>query len=129
MEENPNIADVKDMVKHITDVAEKHVYHAMIGSEEEYLQVYGLTYHEEEHFNYINQLLHSRTTQVLDRIAESKVELKSTIPPPPPPPPQVPSQIIQEVEEVLRNIDLPVSLYKRQDNYWYHDNPRTIQVK
>ncbi len=87
MEENPNIADVKGMVKHITDVAEKHVYHAMIGSEEEYLQVYGLTYHEEEHFNYINQLLHSRTTQVLDRIAESKVDLKSTIPPPPPPPP------------------------------------------
>lgn len=58
MEENPNIDEVKKMVKNITDISEKHIYHAMIGSQEEYLQVYGLTYHEEEQFNYINQLLH-----------------------------------------------------------------------
>ena len=55
--------------------------------------------------------------------------MKSTIPPPPPPPPETPKEIVDEVEEVLRNIDLPISLFKRQDHYWSQDNSKTIQVK
>ena len=30
---------------------------------------------------------------------------------------------------MLRNIDLPLSLFKRQDQYWSQDNPKTVQVK
>lgn len=30
---------------------------------------------------------------------------------------------------MLRNVDLPLSLFKRQDQYWSHDNPKTVQVK
>jgi hypothetical protein len=29
----------------------------------------------------------------------------------------------------MRNLDLPLSLFKRQDNYWSQDNSKTIQVK
>jgi hypothetical protein len=65
----------------------------------------------------------------LDAIAESKVEVRSTIPPPPPPPPTVPEEIVQEVEQILNNIDLPLSLFKRNDNYWSPDNAKTLQVK
>lgn len=77
-----------------TDNAEKHTYYALIGTEEEYLQAYGLTHHEEEHFNYINMILHSRTVQFLDRIADSTIEVRSTLPPPPPPPAETPKEIV-----------------------------------
>lgn len=30
---------------------------------------------------------------------------------------------------MLSHLDLPISLFKRQDNYWSHDNPKTQQVK
>lgn len=30
---------------------------------------------------------------------------------------------------MLRNVDLPLSLFKRDDNYWSHNNPKTQQVK
>lgn len=74
-------------------------------------------------------ILHERTVQFLDHIADNKIEVKSTLPPPPPPPPETSKEIIDEVEEVLRNIDLPLSLFKRQDQYWSQDNPKTVQVK
>ena len=45
----------------------------MIGTEESYLQAYGLASHEEEHFNYINQILHERTVTFLDRIEKSAI--------------------------------------------------------
>ena len=73
LEENPNDPDIKRQLKVRTDNAEKHTYHALTGSEEEYLQAYGLTYHEEEHFNYINMILHERTVQFLDHIADNKI--------------------------------------------------------
>ena len=43
--ENPNLSDIKEKLRHQTYLIEKHIYHGMIGSEEEYLQVYGLSYH------------------------------------------------------------------------------------
>lgn len=55
--------------------------------------------------------------------------MRSTLPPPPPPPEPTPKEIEQEVEEVMRNLDLPLSLFKRQDHYWSQDNAKTIQVK
>lgn len=58
LDENPNDPDIKRQLKVRTDNTEKHTYYALTGSEEEYLQTYGLTYHEEEHFNYINMILH-----------------------------------------------------------------------
>jgi hypothetical protein len=127
--ENSNDPDIKRQLKDKTVIAEKHIYHALTGSEEQYLQAYGLTYHEEEHFNYINMVLHQRTTHFLDRIADSSVDVRSTIPPPPPPPPATPKEIVDEVEEVMRNLDLPLSLFKRQDHYWSQDNAKTVQVR
>ena len=37
--------------------------------------------------------------------------------------------MVEEVEHVVNNMDLPISLFKRNDNYWYCDNPRTIEAK
>lgn len=73
LDENPNDPDIKRQLKVFVSNSEKHMYHGIIGNEEEYLQTYGLTYHEEEHFNYINQVLHERTVQFLDRIADNKI--------------------------------------------------------
>ena len=95
LEENPNDPDIKRQLKNLTFIAEKLTYSALKGSEEEYLQSYGLTYHEEEHFNYINMVLHQRTTQFLERIAENAVEVRSTLPPPPPPPPETSREIVE----------------------------------
>ncbi len=36
---------------------------------------------------------------------------------------------MQEVEDILNNIDLPLSLFKRNDHYWSQDNAKTKQVK
>jgi hypothetical protein len=33
-----------------------------------------------------------------------------------------------EVNHVLNNVDLPLSLFKRNDNYWSIDNAKTKQV-
>ena len=30
---------------------------------------------------------------------------------------------------MLKNIDLPLSLFKRRDHYWSQDNAKTIQVR
>ena len=30
---------------------------------------------------------------------------------------------------MINNIDLPISLFKRTDKYWYQDNPKTIEAK
>lgn len=38
-------------------------------------------------------------------------------------------EMIAEVEHVMKNVDLPLSLFKRNDHYWYHDNPKTIEAK
>lgn len=29
----------------------------------------------------------------------------------------------------MRNLDLPLSLFKRQDHYWSQDNAKTVQVR
>ena len=30
---------------------------------------------------------------------------------------------------MINNIDLPISLFKRNDKYWYPDNPKTLEAK
>jgi len=68
MSETSGFEDIKNKISDMTNLTEKLTYHAVVNTEEEYLQVYGLSFHEENGFNYINQLLHTRTTQVLDLI-------------------------------------------------------------
>lgn len=40
-----------------------------------------------------------------------------------------PPEMVEEVEYVVNNMDLPISLFKRNDKYWSHDNARTIEAK
>lgn len=37
--------DVKQTIKKLAQIAEKHTFHAITGNEEQYLQTYGLTYY------------------------------------------------------------------------------------
>lgn len=68
LSENCNDPDIKRQLRNFCQKIEKNIYEGMIGTEESYLQAYGLASHEEEHFNYINQILHERTVTFLDRI-------------------------------------------------------------
>jgi hypothetical protein len=36
---------------------------------------------------------------------------------------------VREVEYVLSHVDLPLSLFKRNDNYWSIDNAKTKEAK
>jgi ATP-dependent HslUV protease subunit HslV len=38
-------------------------------------------------------------------------------------------EIVREVEYVLSHVDLPLSLFKRNDNYWSIDNAKTKEAK
>jgi len=77
LEENLNHPEIKELLKIKVVMKEKLVYHAMVSSEETYLQAQGISYHDVNLFDYIGRMLHQKSTGVEARIKRQELELKS----------------------------------------------------